>query len=483
MKTIFRMQLRTLLFVCCVFVFSTSFADKAAVVSQATLDKVKKASVTIQTTVSQPCSDLFGVGTCSGSGFVVNKNMGIICTNAHIVGRVNVPDNFVITFYNGKKAEAKLLYLDNFWDLAFLKIAPKDMSNDVSQLSFSQANSTKEGDKVFSVSNTELASFSFSEGYVSDIYSIGGSMPQRSYTINSNQVGGASGSAILNTSGSVVGVLYGCGKTYELALNGEYVKYLSQFLSAGKIPVRKHIGAIVYTCSLDDMVKFNKFPEDIASQYMKNNEKSRGKVLFVDSIIPGSPAEGILQPGDILWKVDSHALGADLLSFDTIMNKATSPLKCVVFRDGQCLDLSVPVFDLSNYSIKNIVNFNGARFLEADPILARYKGVPLGSLMCGYVEDGSPFALRGNYTRFCGFSVHEINGVKVKSLEDFLRVAKGLKNSAGFSIRGISRVPFRPWYFITASENFFATVRLGQDNTLDVYNFDSMSCRWIKTSY
>ena len=98
---------------------------------------------------------------------------------------------------------------------------------------------------VFMVGNNEAQEFSLQTGYLSNLYSIEGTMPQHSYIINFNGAAGSSGSPLLDKEGNILGIIYGGAKTFEIALKGEYILDAITELRKNNVPQRKHVGCYV----------------------------------------------------------------------------------------------------------------------------------------------------------------------------------------------------------------------------------------------
>lgn len=190
-------------------------------------------------------------------------------------------------------------------------------------------------------------------------------MPQGTYIINLNVTGGASGSPVLNDKIEAIGVLYGGGKTYSLALHGDYVIRTLESLKNNKEPIRQHMGIISDLYSLNKAVRHNNFPKEEMDKYIKKFPDSRNRVISVKTVLAGSPAEKVLKAGDIIWAINDKELGGNLAMFDREMdNSKNAVTKLVIFRDGKKLEQTVNLYNVNNNKISRMVNFGGAIFLK-----------------------------------------------------------------------------------------------------------------------
>jgi S1-C subfamily serine protease len=455
-------------------------------IKKSVINQAKLASVTIESEISA-YAYFCGSRKSAASGFVVDKKNGIICTNSHVVGGPCLYESYFVIFHNGKKVEAKPLYYDIWQDIAFLKVESSEIPLEVGQLMFAKNGSVREGDRVFSISNTERAAFSFNVGYLSSMYSASGMMPQHSYVVNYNQVGGSSGAAVLNDHGQIVAVNFASGQSYRLAVDSRYVQYLLKFISQGKTPIRKHTGALLNFYSLSDAVRYRAFPKDVSEKYMKENPLARGNVIEVDSSICGSPAAEFLCSGDIIWKINGVPIIADLCAFDHKVDESKGPITLSIYRYGKgFIEVQLNTYDVNKHKINKIVDFCSARFVSADCLIARYRGVKLGAVFCASLEGSSPFLIEGlGYGGECSFAVSEINSKNIESLDDLIQHAQRMKKeqSVGFMLKAESRFPYYPFggAYIMANNGLLKDIKLKNDFKLEVHEFNDKEMNWVKT--
>ena len=66
-----------------------------------------------------------------GAGFVVDKSLGLIVTNAHVSG---VANTYIKIAFKGKKfIKSELVYVDPELDIALVKIKPEQMPDNVKE--------------------------------------------------------------------------------------------------------------------------------------------------------------------------------------------------------------------------------------------------------------------------------------------------------------------------------------------------------------
>ncbi len=374
-------------FLLCIFTLnSSSFAGE---ITPQILEKIRKGVVTINSRISY--SAYKHTGNITGTGFIASKKDGFIVTNSHMVTPASIGLYF-ITFFNGQETEAKLLYYDSWQDYAILKLDPKNIPLDATDIPFSKEQ-PKLGQDVFIVGNNEAQDFSFHSGYLSNLYDVNGEMPQHTYIVNLNVVGGSSGSPLVNTKGEAIGLHYGGSKTFGMSLKGEYITHALEYIKNNKVPIRKHIGVISDIYSLDKAVNHRNFPKSMMEQYIKNQPEYRNKILAVKYVLSNSPSDGVLLPGDILWQVNGKDIGSNLFLLDDTMNNSQdNKISLTIYRNGEKKEVDIKLYNIENYKVKTLLDFAGGLIFEADDFTSSKFGIPLGSLSMVNVKKGSGFS-------------------------------------------------------------------------------------------
>ena len=305
------------------------------------IEKSKKSVVTIQANISFAAYS--NQKDWSGTGCIVDKKNGYILTNKHVIGTAAV-GTYKVIFYNGIQKEATMIYYDPWLDYGYLKIDPTNIPKEVTELKFSKKNPVID-QPIFMVGNNGGFSFSLHTGVVADLYSILGYMPQQSIKLNLNSAGGSSGSPIFNKEGEAIGLNYAGNQTFGLALHPEYIRYSLEYIQNRKLPVRKQIGVITKSESLSDLVQYHGLSPLIQQEYIKTFPDGANNAIQIKSILPNSPASGLILPGDLIWAIDGQQIGPILVRFDMAMNKSLKDYVILtVFRNGLWHDVKVGLY-------------------------------------------------------------------------------------------------------------------------------------------
>jgi S1-C subfamily serine protease len=427
-----------------VIVFIMPFCVTAEDVNPVILDHIRKSIVTIDARIS--VSAYQNTGNITGTGFIADKKNGFIVTNAHVVMRGGIGSYFV-TFYDGKQSEAKIFYIDLWQDYAILKVDSASLSKESEEIKFSQE-MPKQNQSVFIVGNNEAQNFSFHTGYLSNLYDINGEMPQQTYIVNMNVAGGSSGSPLFNSKGEAIGLHYGGGQTYGLALKGRYITYALDAIKSGVLPTRKHIGIMAELYSLDKAVNHRHFPKDVMDKYIASYPDARNKVIQVKALLKKSPAETLLIPGDILWAIDGKEISASLFILDDAMNvTAKDKVMLTIFRNGKKMDIEVPLYNINSHQITKLVQFGGAIIFEADDFMSAKSGIPLGGITIVNIQNGGglssiPHFVRYNENVTYRLHIKELNNQPVETLKSVIMALPHVVDKKYITIGYINHQPY-----------------------------------------
>lgn len=407
-----------------ILVFSLASQIVAAdEISSEVLEKIRKGVVTIESRIS--ISAYEEAGGFNGTGFIADKESGLLVTNAHVISPASVGIYF-ITFSNGKQTEAKVLYYDAWQDFAILKIDPKETPEEATEIKFTDED-VKLGQDVFIVGNNESQGFSFHSGYLANLYEISGSMPQHTYIVNLNTAGGSSGSPLVNLKGEAIGLNYGGSKTFGMSLKGQYISYALKHIKEGKTPNRYHMGAITEIYSLDKAVNHRNFPKDIMDDYIKNKPEYRNRVISVSYSIKGSTSHNLLKAGDIIWAVGGKEIGADLSKLDKAMNKAKNKkVTLTIYRNGDKINVDVPLYDTEKYKVKTLLDFAGGIVYEADSFSSAKFGVPLGKVFMVNSSKGGAMSTIPTHVRYGDqityrLKINKLDHHRISNLESLIK--------------------------------------------------------------
>lgn len=242
--------------------------------------------------------NMFGPNSMSGSGCVISGHR--ILTNAHVVS-----DNTFVQvrlFGQPRKYEARVLAVSHEADLALLSVDDPKFFDDVTPLEIGELPQVQQAVVVYGFPQGGDA-LSTTTGVVSRIehqvyaHSL---LDMLAVQIDAAINAGSSGGPVL-VDDKIIGV------AMQYLGNAENIGYMVP------VPVINHF--------LDDLKdgRSDGFPDDgIYCQSMDNDglRKRYGMTpeqsgCLVYRVVPGSPADGVVKPGDVVMKIDGHQVADD----------------------------------------------------------------------------------------------------------------------------------------------------------------------------
>ncbi|CAI7816156.1 unnamed protein product, partial [Closterium sp. NIES-54] len=156
-------------------------------------------------------------------------------------------------------------------------------------------------------------------------------------------------------------------------------------------------------------------------------------LLVVDSLVPGGPAEGSLEPGDILVRVNGKVL-TQFLALEAILDDAVGGTVTLdVERGGAPLSLALTVHDLHAVTPARFLELSGGVLHALSYQQARNFRFPCGLV---YVAEPGYMLSRAGVPRFA--IIQKLADEDVPDLEAFLRVFAGLKAGARVPIEYVT---------------------------------------------
>lgn len=380
------------------------------------IEQKKKAIVCVETRVS--VSGISESGYYKGSGFVFNKEKGLIVTNHHVSSGRSV-SSIEIIFSNGRRAEAKHVWSHPFVDLSILKLDPKDLKD----VDFSTVPLTKTkpqlNEEVEIYSNASGHSFSVHKGQITNLYEDMGFFPVQTIRISVNATFGCSGAPVLNKKGEVIAIVFAGDGTSLFAVPIDYLSSMST-----KVGV---INSILSYISIDDAIDHYGYPRDEALKYIKKYPDSFNKMLFVFSNY--NELDNSAKPGDIILSINGKEVGPSLLKYNEEINRSLqekTPLTMTVLRHGQKITVQAPIrqaFEPNKY-----IKFGGALFMESDEVMLITLGIPLKTPVIVKVNQGSLFHIFPSIggTPQYAIALQSLNNKPIKKLSDIESIARDI---------------------------------------------------------
>ena len=378
------------------------------------IEKATNATVLIKTHLKHGfLEDDDATARWTGAGFVIDKDRGLILTNAHVAG---YGDSSIRLHFEGESAfiSAEKVFLDSKHDVAILRIPSESIPKSSEELELACNYELARGDRVFSLGHPRSQDFTVSFGVLSGSkdFHVDGSF----YTTDLITESGSSGGPVaLADSGLVVGMNTAGFDLSDIGLitKSSDICPILKLIEQGQNPARPRFG---FQTSVVDQ----KLDPTIGAVFDRSLALKIGDRILAWNRKPWD----ITQDGD---------LG------DAMRGYTESSVQLTVLRAGKELLIDAPVKAGTSAHEKPWVYFTGLTITEDDKTDARYvMGNTDAPLLA--IESLDP---NFNDTEDVEFydgvdivSVDDLTGMNLQKLYAFLQT----KHKEGASVTIVARV-------------------------------------------
>ena len=461
-----------------------------------TLGDISRGVVVLRVS-SVKAMDMNDAGCSVATGFIVDKKLGLVLTNRHVV--TTGPTTADMVLLNKEEIELTPVYADPVHDFGFFRYDPaavRHMELHEIKLAPSGARVGLEvrvvgndaGEKISILSGTLARLDRAAPNYGSHTFN---DFNTFYYSCASNTSGGSSGSPVVNSRGQAIALNAGTStksaNSYYLPLNRP-----ARALALLRASIRSdnHRGArlAIPRGTIGTIFKHHPFGELKRLGLTEETEAAVREalpletgMLVVDQVIQGGTATGKLEVGDVLLTV-GHADGAGgprngacdwcttFLALEEVTDSAVGREVVLVVQRGGCeMEVRLSVADLHALCPTTLVEFGGCSLHALSEQQARNWDMPPGGVhvsLCGYMLSNAGVPSRA--------VIREINAQPTPTLQDFVREAQRLPDRA--------RVPLR--YVLPYHQHTERVAVITVDRTW----FPSASCelddvagRWVST--
>ena len=403
-----------------------------------TLERIASGVVTIQIDSTRAFDTEWNT-TAQATGFVIDAKRGLILTNRHVVTPGPVTAQAI--FLNREEVQLYPVYRDPIHDFGIYRYDPAKLKFiQPAELPLYPAGAVI-GREIRVVGNDAGEQLSILAGTLARLdreapeYGYGKYNDFNTFYFQaaSGTSGGSSGSPVIDIEGRVValnaGGATGAASSFYLPLTA--VTRALKYIDLGKPVPRGTLETVFKYTPYDELRRLGLNPDTEAR--IRNSYPKLTGMLVVDDVQPGSGADGLLAPGDILVGVDGKPIPEFFALEDVLDSHVGRQVELEVQRGRDTVRHSLGVQSLSSITADQYIEFGEAVVHTLSYQQARHFNVPIKGVYVanpGYVfgSAGIPRAAL----------ISSFNGKKIDDLKDFEAALADLADGASAPVRYVT---------------------------------------------
>eukprot|EP00924_Labyrinthula_sp_SR-Ha-C_P001157 augustus_masked-scaffold_7-processed-gene-15.58-mRNA-1 protein AED:0.31 eAED:0.31 QI:0/-1/0/1/-1/1/1/0/939 len=367
----------------------------------------------------------------SATGFIVDKERGIILTNKHVVKEG--PVRAKARFLKHEEIDLVPIFRDPVHDFGFFKFNTADLvETPLVEIELDPEGVVK-GKKTLVIGNNGGERLSFVETTVSRVDRPAPNLLDLNtfyVTASDTGVGGSSGAPMLGLDGKAIAMVAAGNDSTNISmyLPLHQVARSLEYVQRGEKPPRGTLQVGFSHKTFESLLKRNTISDSTVEVVKKEDSEAFG-MLVVEKNLPKGPGRiAGIKNGDVLLKLNGKIVHNYVnleQQMDTYVGKSVT---VEVIREGKAVSLNATIQNLAEISNTRMVEVSNGIFHNIQYLVAMYLNLPIEGVFTvksGYMFGRVPF----------GSIIKSIGNVKVETLDDFVGAIKVLPNAKLVSVQ------------------------------------------------
>jgi S1-C subfamily serine protease len=341
-------------------------------------------------------------------------------------------------FVNQEEVELKALYRDPVHDFGFFQYDPKALKHlEVEALSL-RPDEAKIGVEIRVIGNDAGEKLSILDGTLARLNRDAPAYGRFRYNdfntfyiqAASGATGGSSGSPVVNIRGEVV----------ALQAGGSFSANTNMFFPLDRVVhAYNHLikGENVDRGTLQTTFKYRSYAElrrlgiaEAEEAALRANDPDSQGALVVDTLLPKGPADGILAPGDILYKLNGTLVGSFIPLEDFLDSHVGQTVPVTLIRGGTIIEQEITIGNLADITPSDYLEIGRAVLHNNSYQQARHLNKPIEGVVVA-----TPGYMFGRAGIASGAVISSINKQPVKNLVDAKTILEQIPANEEFPVR------------------------------------------------
>ena len=403
-----------------------------------TLERIAGSVVSIEVD-STRAFDTEWNSSSQATGFVVDAERGLILTNRHVV--TPGPVTAEATFLNREEVRLYPVYRDPVHDFGFYRYDPSELRFIKPKALPLYPEGAQIGREIRVVGNNAGEQLSILAGTLARLdreapnYGIGKYNDFNTFYLQaaSGTSGGSSGSPVVDIRGRVValnaGGANGAASSFYLPLGR--VQRALRLIQQGKPVTRGTLQTVFVYRPYDELARLG-LTTETETAVRKAFPKHTG-MLVVSQVLPGSESYGVIQPGDILVRVNGQYVTQFEPLAEILDSSVGEYVELELERGGKPISARLPVNDLHAITPSAYLEFGDAILHTLSYQQARHFNVPIRGV---YVAN--PGYVFGSAGVPRGAVILSVDGRSIDDIDDMEAVIEQVGDGDRAAVRFIT---------------------------------------------